>query len=853
MSVRRVVQVAVSAVVVALLLGRWLAVTTADGLWAEALGVAATHAQIRRVQTLLWVTAFLSAAVWCVGNLYLVYRSIRSVHVPRQLGNLEILEAVPRRFLRYAVVGLGVLLAIAVSHNAVDWWQVRALTEYRAPVGIADPILGRDLGFYLFRLPWHRTIHGFAALLVGIMLVMVAALYATMGAVRWSQRRLQITDLARWHLAGLLVALALVLFWGYRLEPAEYVAGIHTAAADVVLATVRIPVARLLSVAALIAAGCSLAWFRSRRVLVVGVPWGLLAVLSLTGHYVVPSFATAVRSADELVLASVEAERSSFTALAYGTTYLETSLDPAAAEPGVLPTPAAVFAEAPVWDAFAVTLLLDRVAVPEPFVRFTDASLGVYRSQDGVTTPAYVAVRRVDLQTAGDTTHSVGWEGVHAGPYAFAEGAVAVDARRVTTYGLPVFVSDLSRPGEAEPEVRDVVLDLRRVLCAPGIQDFALVGADPSVLGSPVGGFWRRLAFAWTLQSPRFLTAAAIRDTSVLVWRRDVVERLDRFAPFATFGEPRAIAVEGELYWIANGYVSADAFPVAPAHRWRGDTRRYLRSSLVGVVAAASGETAVYLTRDADPVSIAWAQVTPQLVRPASQLPRGLLPNIPYPAELLSIQLDVIRAMMFPPSSTERSDQSAVMRTAGQDPYWWVGATGADSVARLRLLATLERRDSGALAAIVEGSMRDATPVLQVFVADGPGELPGASQAARRISQLRGEIAAVDGVVRMIPYAGGVAWLQSAYASTASGDAPQLVDVAIGFDGALGNGPTLDDAVERLGAGASLGGQGSQAWSQARHWFARMDSARRLGDWGTFGRAYEELRRLLVGARDSVR
>ena len=51
------------AIVVVLLLGRWLAVGTADRLWAEALGVADTHAAIARMRTLLFLSTFAVAAL----------------------------------------------------------------------------------------------------------------------------------------------------------------------------------------------------------------------------------------------------------------------------------------------------------------------------------------------------------------------------------------------------------------------------------------------------------------------------------------------------------------------------------------------------------------------------------------------------------------------------------------------------------------------------------------------------------------------------------------------------------------------------------------------------------------------
>jgi uncharacterized membrane protein (UPF0182 family) len=857
MPVRRWVQAAVAVVVVALVLGRWVAGATADGLWAESLGVAATHAQIRRVQIILSLTAFVSAAVWCVGNLLLVYRSIRSVHVPRRLGDLEILEVVPRHFIFYAAVGAGLLLAVAVSHGASDWWCVRALTEYRAQLDIADPVLGRDLSYYLFRLPWHRTVHGFATILSGVMLVLCVVLYVALGAIRWQRRRMRVTNLARWHVAGLLAAFALMLFWGYRLEPAEYVAGIHDVPVDVVLSTVRLPVARMLSAAALLTFGGSLLWFWTPRVVAVAVPWTLLGALSFAGHYVVPSFAGAVRSSEELIVADVEPARRALSNIAYGIGYVEHSLDPeAVAEPRQTRSAGSVFEDAPLWDAFAVTVLLNRVAATEPQLAFTDATLSLYPSPSGKSIPLYIAARRIDVPAARAAGLEVTWEHVHTGSLTGGHGVVAVQASEVSSTGLPLFVTDLARPDRGSETVTELSLTTSDVMIAPGIMDFAVVPSGESRLaGGAAGGFWRRLALAWKLQSPQVLTSSAVTDQSVVTWHRDVTARLDAFAPFAEFGEPRAVILNRRLHWIANGYVRAEAFPLAPAVRWRGSKIRFLRSSLVGVVDAETGGTAVYLTRGPDPLSLAWAQIAPQVVRPASQLPRELVENLPYPHELMGLQVDLLRRTAFPTGLVDRplSAVFGVSTRGGQEPYWWVGTSAADSVSRLRLMVPLEKRESGLLAGVVDGTVRDAGPVLELFRADGPAELLGSGQVARRFSGLRGELMGVEGTVRMVPVAGGVASLQSVYVSPGEeGAAPELVDVAVAFAGSVGNGPTLRDAVGRLQAEALPTGRGSREWTQARQWFERMDAARRLGDWQGFGRAYEALRRLLTATPDSA-
>src|SRR4051812_37584254 len=143
----RWVRLSLAIALVVLLAGRWIADHTANRLWADSLGIGAAHADIDAVRLMLLALAFTSAALWCVGNVYLFYRSIGSVHVPRRVGNIEFLEAVPRRYLLTGAIAVGLLLAIVVSHRAGDWWTSQALLDEGSSIGTRDPILNRDLGY----------------------------------------------------------------------------------------------------------------------------------------------------------------------------------------------------------------------------------------------------------------------------------------------------------------------------------------------------------------------------------------------------------------------------------------------------------------------------------------------------------------------------------------------------------------------------------------------------------------------------------------------------------------------------------------------------------------------------------
>src|SRR5439155_302299 len=106
--------------------------------------------------------------------------------------------------------------------------------------------------------------------------------------------------------------------------------------------------------------------------------------------------------------------------------------------------------------------------------------------------------------------------------------------------------------------------------------------------GIPLTAWWRRTALAWVLQSPELTRAET--DGLVLLWRRDVAERLGRLAPFAHFDVPVPVVADGALWWIAYGYVGGEAFPLArPVAGGPGATRLWMA---LGFEAGPRGEVA---------------------------------------------------------------------------------------------------------------------------------------------------------------------------------------------------------------------------------------------------------------------
>ncbi len=865
----RWIQTGIIALLVALLLGRWLADRTADRLWADALGVAASHAALARARLALWLVAFVIATAWCVGHMYVFYRSIGSVHVPRRLGNIEIVEAVPRPYLLLGAVVIGLVIAFGLANGAGDWWYFQRLLAGRRDLGLTDPILGLDAGYYLFVLPAYRILHEYVTLLAGMMLGVVLLLYAGVGALRWQRRRLLVNDLARFHLAVLLAAFGLALFWGYRLEPAEYVAGAGVPL-DGVLVQVRIPVARMLSVVALVVVGASAAWLWVPNVVMVAGAWTLLALASLTGRYILPPFSAAVRAPERLGIANLEQSVTALERVAFGLAPVETRLaPPETQDPRALAAHLSALGAAPVWDDFAAAGALNALARGQGHYRFWDAALSLYPAAGGRAVPAYLGVREVDLNAARESGASLAWDRVHTIPYGHAGGVVALAANRVGDDGAPLFLPDLTRPDSGTAQVTETRLAETDVFFSPTSTEFAVVAADSGrFAGVRAGGTFRRLALAWALQSPRLATSGLLDPNVLVLWDRAVGARLERYAPFAYFESPYPVVAGGRLYWLAAGYVAAEGFPMVRSVRWHDDDVRYLRAGFIGVVDAHSGRTALYLLGEPDPLSAAWARLAPEIVRPAADLPASLAGHLRYPEELFRAQVGLLRGRVGPAGGTAIGAAPALAPggdgggivippppvppgTAAPAPRgrdgvaWWTGPWVGDATSRLRLVTALEGAGAEAVSGLVQGTVVDRIPSLDVVRMSPAVELATPAEVSQRLAGTRAPVVGVMGPRRSIPLSDGVLTLQSAYA-TGQGW-PRLVDVIVQWGTVVARGSTLASAVEGALESPTRPGGATADWLEARRWFDRLEQARARGDWAAFGRAYEELKRLLGG------
>ena len=327
--------------------GRWIALEIAERAWATTIPGGSAYLGERDFARLISGVLLLTAVTWATANLLLVYRSIGSMQLSHRLGDLEIVEAVPQNVLLAGTIGAGLVCGFLLTLGTGDWWMHAALASRAPSMGELDPVLHRDLGYYLAQLPWTERLRAFSLLAVSSATALVALLYVGIGPLRFRRWLPYANAHARAHLGLLLSLLAVTLVWGALLDPAETVAGLHGTVTQRAL-DLRLPAAPIVAGVGVAAAAASLVWgLREKPVLLVSA-WGALCVAELVGFIVIPGplpppdSRDAVAPLADTALASAQRR---LEGIAFGTP------TPVERSPRGFATPEAAVAALPMWDA----------------------------------------------------------------------------------------------------------------------------------------------------------------------------------------------------------------------------------------------------------------------------------------------------------------------------------------------------------------------------------------------------------------------------------------------------------------------------------------------------------------------
>jgi uncharacterized membrane protein (UPF0182 family) len=869
--------------VIALLVVPLLAMLVTDWLWFRQAGFSTVFVTSLVWRVALFVLGGLVAYAVLAGNL-----RIATAHKSKlPTLSLDWLNQPPRevapllsrvsRMLRPGAVVVSLLVALWTS----ALWMTFLQAFHGASVGQSDALFGRDIGYYLFRLPAVSALLRVLLTLTGLSLVAAALVYVLRGQLSLGRRQPPADRGAEAHMGTLLAVLfvlAAARLWIVRTAELLYSTTGPLVGASYTDVHFMLPGIRVSAVVAVIGAGL-VAWGAARGRLLrwAAIAVGAYVVAGVVGRGLVPLVVQRlVVAPNELVKETpylkdhIAATRAAWAIDGVQTRALsgEASL-----------TMADIQANAPtidnvrLWERDLLQQTLKQLQEIRTYYDFVSVNDDRY-TIEGRYRQVHLAAR--ELNTASLPTRTFINDRL---TFTHGMGVTMAPVNQVTAEGLPVlFIKDLPPASTVginltRPQIYYGQLTNSYVFVHTAQKEFDYPSGEENIYGSyagtggvPVGSLLRRALFALHFGSLKILFSEDISGAARIMYRRNIMEMATTALPFLMFDrEPYLVITDdGRLEWVLDAYAMSDRYPYSQPV---GDVN-FLRNSVKVTIDACNGAITAYVMDPNDPVVRTYASIFPGIFRPLAAMPADIRRHLRYPGQLFRIQamLQATFHMDEPDAFYHREDQWQIPTPADQ------GGNATPFMRHIILRLPGESREEFIYMTPFTPRGKDNLAAWMVARMDGEhyGRLMvyrfpkqslvyGPRQIVNRINQdtdisrqvtlwdQRGS-EVIRGELLVIPIEESLIYVQPLFLRASGGSIPELKRVIVASGNRVVMGTTLDDALQGMFGGGqpdavAVGPSGSvpALLQQAQDHYDRALAAQREGNWAEYGKQIDAL------------
>jgi uncharacterized protein len=667
---RRLGTVVVLGLLLVLFSANRIAVLVTDFWWFDARGFRQVFTTVLGTRILLGVVFGAVLALLIAANLFIA-RKLRPFYVPSspQQAQIQRYREMADPYLPWLILAIagvfGATSGLAVSAS----WETWLLFGAGGTVGATDPLFGVDIGFYLFSLPFWSLLQTWLFTSLVLTGMLTAGAHYLLGGIRPEAENEKILPSVKAHLAVLLSLILAVRAWGYWLDRYELLyseRGTVTGAAftDV---NAELPALYLLIGVSVIAIGLVLASIRRSGFLLPGAAVGLLVVASIILQGAYPAVIQRVQvdpqelaREQEFIQRNLDATRA-----AYG-------LDDVARVPFSIQNDLDLddvidnditFLNVRLWDPNVLETTYQQLQSLRPYYEFNSVATDRYEI-DGAMRQVMLATR--ELSQLPETSDN--WQNRHI-TFTHGFGVVASQVNTANAEGQPVFIAsnipvsgtEAVVPSEqsevyfgefANPPYNLVRTDEDELNFEdPETQEQVLTEYDGNA-GVAINSIARRLAFALRFNDYNLILTNLLRDDSLIIYNRQIIDRVREVAPFLELdSNPYPVVENGRVKWIIDAYTTSNRYPYSQREvlsvAGRNVPVNYVRNSVKVTVDAFDGDVTLYRVEDDDPVLDAWERVFPGLITPASEA-GDIAANFRYPQDLFALQSAIYTAYHIP-------------------------------------------------------------------------------------------------------------------------------------------------------------------------------------------------------------
>lgn len=617
--------------------------------------------------------------------------------------------------LRTVVSLVGALIA---ASSTLGQWQNYLLFRYGVSWGVKDPQFHKDIGFFVFKLPFLSFLVSWAFLSLVVITLLTVVFHYLSGGIRLHREPPRVAPQVKVHLSVLLALIALVKAAGYVIAryQLDTSANGYVQGAGYTDVHARLPALELLVWVSLAAVVVLLVNIRIRGWLLPVLAVGTWAFVAVVAGAVYPAILQAVKvnPAQSRLEAPYIGRNIAATRAAFGLNDVTRSTFTADQQvsQSELDDDTQSLDDVNLWDPALPSTATTFTKDQQSRGYYTFESLATDRYDvNGQLTPVVIGVRQID-----DTDlPAQGWVNTHL-QYTHGYGAVVALANEATSSSsgngstptgqlTSSATTNTSQPVFAVANVPEQSSDGLPTITQPDVyyglnngSDAAYVVADtkqPEVDyelpdgnvkethytgggGVQLGGLLTKAAFAVRFSDLNLLISNLITPQSRLLMYQNVQQAISNAAPFLSLDSaPYPVIANGQIYWVQDAYTTTADYPysqdadtaILPPSSGVPSTVNYVRNSVVVAVNAYTGRMTFFVTDGKDPIIRTWERIFPHMFTKASKMATlipGLQDELRYGQDIDMLQAQTYGRYHI--TDTQAFYNAANAWTLSQDP-----------------------------------------------------------------------------------------------------------------------------------------------------------------------------------------
>ncbi len=856
-----------------------------DVLWFDEVGYSSVFWTIFRARWLVALAGGLVFFVVALANLTAVMWKRRSLNV---VGGLIMPVPIqsPERLWRWILVA-AIIVGVLGGLSGYSQWHIVLAHLNSTSFGIDDPFFERDVGFYIFDLPFISLLqqHMWVAFIAA--LVLSGVMYFIFGDLRFTDRRVLVTRRARIHLSIVSAILFGLKAWSYRIDIWNLMYSPRGAAFGASYTDIhaQVPAYKGLIAVALVGVAFSLLGLVIRNFRWIAYAVTGLVVMSFAVGYAYPAFIQQFTvSPNEIAYEEPFIEKNiQFTRDAFGLNNIEIVEYPAddlLAREDILNNPDTV-ANLRLWDYRVLRDTFSQVQEIRMYYKFNDVDIDRYLV-NGNLRQVLLSPRELDVNLLPAEAKT--WINLHL-KYTHGYGMVMSPSRDVTREGMPAFyfkdvppktTTDLSLD---RPELYFGELTNHYVVVNTKEPEFDYPRLDSQTIeptfyqgkaGVNVGRALRKLAFTVRFRDYQIMVSGALTADSRLIMRRNIVDRVKTIAPFFLYDQdPYLVVAEGKLYWIIDGYTVSSNYPYSQPDRIL--RVNYMRNAVKAVIDAYDGTTTFYRADQNDPVLKTYEKIFSQLIKPMDEMPDALKRHIRFPQDLFTVQTRMLTTyhMTDPQVYYNKEDYWEIpMEIYGNqeipvEPYYILASLpGETATEYVQMIPFTPRGKPNMTAWLAVRCDPERYGQMLLYTLPKDKHIPGPMQVESLISQnpgiseamtLWGQVGSqvIRGNLVTIPMDGSFLYVEPLYIQAEKVKIPELKRVIMYSGGQVVMGTSVEDALNKLVGrvtGPPVGETRPEEITgipglitKANELWLEAQDRLRSGDWAGYGALMDEL------------